>query len=165
MSSAPFRVGQGFDVHAFCPNRKLILAGIEIPHNLGLQGHSDADVLTHAICDAILGAFALGDIGKWFPDTSDKFKDINSLFLLKEILQSSDLNEWQLGNLDSTIVAQKPKLAPYIDDMRLSYTKLFNCDLSQISVKATTTEKLGFTGREEGIAAYASVLFTKKNNT
>ena len=162
MPAVPFRVGQGFDVHAFCPDRKLILAGIEIPHTHGLEGHSDADVLTHAICDAILGAFALGDIGKWFPDTSKDFKDINSLLLLKEIIHSPSLNEWRLGNLDSTIVAQNPKLAPYIEDMRLSYSNLFACDLSQISVKATTTEKLGFTGREEGIAAFASVLFVRK---
>ena len=161
MPSAPFRIGQGFDVHAFCENRKLILGGIEIPHTHGLLGHSDADVLTHAICDAILGAFALGDIGKWFPDSSDNFKGINSLLLLKEICSSDHLKGWTLGNLDSTIIAQQPKLAPFIDDIRLSYTNVFNCDISQVSVKATTTEKLGFTGREEGIAAMASVLFYK----
>jgi len=159
MPTAPFRVGQGFDVHAFCDNRKLILGGIEIPHTHGLLGHSDADVLTHAICDSILGAFALGDIGKWFPDTSKEFKDANSLCLLNTILESDDLKGWKLGNLDSTIVAQQPKLSPYIDDMRRSFSKAFSCELSQISIKATTTEKLGFTGRKEGIAAFSTVLF------
>ncbi len=159
MPGAPFRVGQGFDVHAFCSNRKLILGGITIPHSHGLLGHSDADVLTHAICDAILGAFALGDIGKWFPDTSNKYKDIDSLKLLKKIINAPDLNGWSLGNLDSTIIAQEPKLSPFIDDIRQSYGSLFNCELSQISVKATTTEKLGFTGRKEGISAIATVLF------
>ena len=159
MHPAPFRVGQGYDVHAFSENRKLILGGIEIPHSHGLLGHSDADVLTHAICDAILGAFALGDIGKWFPDSSAEFKDINSMKLLETILKAENLSGWCLGNLDATVIAQTPKLSPYIDDIRSSYTKAFNCDLTQVSVKATTTEKLGFTGRKEGIAAIASVLF------
>ena len=156
---APFKVGNGFDIHAFAPSRKLILGGVDIPHKLGLLGHSDADVLTHSICDAILGAFALGDIGKWFPDTSADFKDADSLILLKKILDSESLNNWHFGNLDCTIIAQQPKLSKFIDSMRQNLASVFNSDISQISIKATTTEKLGFTGREEGIAAFSTVLF------
>lgn len=159
--SPPFKVGQGFDVHAFAPSRKLILGGILIPHDQGLLGHSDADVLIHAICDAILGAFALGDLGKWFPDTSSKFKDANSIDLLKTILDAPELKGWSLGNIDSTIIAQSPKLSPYVDQMRTNIANTFSAELEQVSVKATTTEKLGFTGRSEGIAAMANVLFYK----
>ena len=126
-----------------------------------MLGHSDADVLIHAICDAVLGAFALGDLGKWFPDTSAEFENIDSRILLREILAAPQLKNWKLANMDSTVIAQKPKLAGHIEAMRESLADIFNCDLSQISVKATTTEKLGFTGRGEGIAAMANVLFTK----
>jgi 2-C-methyl-D-erythritol 2,4-cyclodiphosphate synthase len=162
--SIPFRTGQGFDVHRFKEGRPLILGGINIPSKYGLDGHSDADVLIHAICDAVLGAFALGDLGKWFPDTSQEFKNIDSKILLKTILEAKELNGWRLGNLDSTVIAQKPKLAPFIDAMRESIASQFKCDISQISIKATTTEKLGFTGREEGMAAMASLLFYKENS-
>lgn len=157
--SVPFRTGQGFDVHQFKKGRPLILGGVDIPSDQGLDGHSDADVLIHAICDAVLGAFALGDLGKWFPDTAVEYKNIDSKILLKTILDSDELGSWSLANLDSTIIAQQPKLAPYIDGMRQSLADIFSCELSQVSVKATTTEKLGFTGRGEGIAAMATVLF------
>ncbi|MCM8531409.1 MAG: 2-C-methyl-D-erythritol 2,4-cyclodiphosphate synthase [Lentisphaeraceae bacterium] len=159
--SAPFKVGQGFDVHSFAPSRKLILGGVTIPHDQGLLGHSDADVLVHAICDAVLGAFSLGDLGKWFPDTSPDFKDADSLKLLKSILSAPELSKWTVGNIDSTIIAQKPKMAAYIDQMKSNIANAFSTDKSNISVKATTTEKLGFTGRGEGIAAMATVLFYK----
>lgn len=156
---APFRIGQGFDVHAFTKDRKLILAGVTIPHNFGLAGHSDADVVYHSVCDAILGAFALGDIGKHFPDNSDEFLNIDSSILLKRVLSLSELSNWHFGNLDITIIAQSPKLAPYIDQMRTNLSTLLNSPIDNISVKATTTEKLGFTGRNEGIACLSSVLF------
>ena len=123
--SVPFRTGQGFDVHKFVEGRPLILGGIEVPSELGLDGHSDADVLIHAICDAILGAFALGDLGKWFPDTSSEFKNIDSKILLKRIVEAEELKDWTLGNIDSTVIAQKPKLAPYIDDMRSCLASIF----------------------------------------
>ena len=156
--SLQFRIGQGFDVHAFVPDRKLILGGVQIPSQMGLLGHSDADVLVHAICDSILGALALGDIGKWFPDSSDKFKDADSLELLSSIVKSDRFSGWSVSNIDSTIVAQHPKMAPYIDCMRLNIANAVGIDISQVSVKATTTEKLGFTGRNEGIAAMATTL-------
>ena len=135
------RCGQGFDVHRLVEGRRLILGGVEIPSSIGLLGHSDADVLIHAICDAVLGAFALGDLGKWFPDSSAEFKDIDSRLLLSKILAAPELQGWSLANMDSTLIAQKPKLAPYIEDMRHSLSKLFQCDISQVSVKATTSEK------------------------
>lgn len=159
--SAPFKVGQGFDVHAFAPSRNLILGGVNIPHTQGLLGHSDADVLIHSICDAVLGAFALGDLGKWFPDTSPDFKDANSFDLLSTILNAPQLTKWTLGNIDATIIAQSPKLAPFINEMRTKIAVAFSVDLNQVSVKATTSEKLGFTGRNEGIASMATVLFYK----
>lgn len=148
-----YRIGTGYDVHRLVENRKLILGGIEIPYEKGLLGHSDADVLVHAICDAMLGAFALGDIGKHFPDSSDKYKDIDSLILLKEVNQL--IKPYTILNIDATIVAQAPKLAPYILSMREKIAGVLNVDISSISVKATTTEKLGFTGRMEGIEAHA----------
>ena len=156
---APFKIGQGFDVHAFAKDRKLILAGVTIPHQFGLAGHSDADVVYHSVCDAILGAFALGDIGKHFPDNSEEFRDIDSSILLKRVLSLPELSNWHFGNLDITIIAQSPKLAPYIDQMRINLSNLINSEIDSISVKATTTEKLGFTGRNEGIACLSSVLF------
>ena len=158
------RIGQGYDVHKLVKGRDLILGGIKIEHKLGLLGHSDADVLTHAIMDALLGALALGDIGCWFPDNDPKHKNADSLKLLTEILSSSEFKDWELVNLDSTIIAQKPKLANHLKDMRANYAKIFNCDLSQISIKATTTEKLGFAGREEGIAANAVLILQKKES-
>ena len=150
------RIGQGFDVHAFSENRKLILGGVQIPHNQGLIGHSDADVLIHAVIDAILGALALGDIGKLFPDNDLSYKDADSMELLKKVLKQ--VPAFKINNLDVTVICQKPKIAEYTLKMRQNLSEVFKCDLSQISIKGTTTEKLGFTGREEGIAAMAVIL-------
>lgn len=161
MANFPFRIGQGFDVHQLVPDRPLILGGIKVDYHLGLKGHSDADVLLHAICDSILGALALGDIGKWFPDSDSKFADIDSQLLLKEILNSPQLKGWSLVNLDCTIIAQQPKVSPYIESIRENIAKLFWVKEDKISVKATTTEKLGFTGRGEGIAAQAIIMLSR----
>jgi 2-C-methyl-D-erythritol 2,4-cyclodiphosphate synthase len=152
------RIGFGYDVHRFAEGRELWLGGIKIPHTKGLLGHSDADVLIHAICDALLGAAALGDIGKHFPDTDAKFKDIDSKILLvktKDLLTSAG---YKIQNIDSTIALQVPRIAPYIEEMRSTLSDLLAVTINQISVKATTTEKLGFEGREEGISAYAVAL-------
>ena len=152
-----FRIGFGFDVHAFANGRRLILGGIDIPHEYGLDGHSDADVLTHAVIDAVLGAMGMGDIGKHFPDTSDDFKDADSMGLLFETIAWMKKKGFKLNNLDSTIIAQTPKLAPYIAGMEDRFAVGFDASKNQINVKATTTEHLGFTGRKEGIAACAIV--------
>mgnify|MGYP000206317477 CR=1 FL=1 len=157
------RIGQGFDVHQFCDDRPLIIGGIEVPSDRGLLGHSDADVLIHAICDALLGALALGDIGNWFPDNDPQFKGADSKVLLKTIIDSDEFADWNIGNIDSQIIAQAPKMAPHIPAMRAKLAEVCGIELNQVSVKATTTEKLGFTGRKEGIAAQAVVLLTKKN--
>lgn len=156
------RIGQGFDVHQFADNRKLIIGGIEIPYEKGLIGHSDADVLLHTISDAILGALALGDIGKHFPDTDPEFKNADSAKLLQHVWKLVKNKGYVLGNLDCTIIAQKPKMAPYIEEMKQRIAILLEADVSQVNVKATTTEKLGFTGREEGIASQAVVLLQKQ---
>lgn len=155
------RIGHGFDVHQLVEGRRCIIGGIEIPHEKGLAGHSDADVLLHTITDAILGALALGDIGRHFPDTDPKYKDADSAKLLVVVWQMAKERGMRLGNLDATIMAQRPKLAPYIDTIRGRVAELLEADLDQINVKATTTEKLGFVGREEGIAAEAVVLLVK----
>ena len=155
------RIGHGFDVHRLVEERKLILCGVEIPHTLGLLGHSDADVATHAVCDALLGALALGDIGKPFPDTDPKYKGISSIILLKHVYELIKDREYEISNIDVTIAAQRPKLSPYIDVMRENIALACSCEKDQISVKATTTEKLGFEGREEGISA-TSVCCIKK---
>lgn len=152
------RIGHGYDVHRFAPQRKLILGGVEIPYEFGLLGHSDADVLTHALMDAMLGAMALGDIGKHFPDTSADFKDIDSLILLEKVVGLMKEKGYTLGNADCTVIAQAPKLAPYIDGMREKLANVIGCDISQINIKATTEEKLGFTGRKEGISSHAVCL-------
>lgn len=149
------RIGHGYDVHKFAENRKLILGGVEIPYELGLLGHSDADVLLHAISDALLGAAALGDIGQHFPDTDDKYKGADSLALLTEVCNILLKNNYRIVNIDSTVIAQKPKLMAHIPQMRRNIAKACNIDVSQVSVKATTEEKLGFTGRLEGISAHA----------
>ncbi len=149
------RIGFGYDVHAFAENRKLILGGADIPHSVGLLGHSDADVAVHAIMDALLGAAALGDIGKHFPDTEGEFKDINSLILLSKTNTILKEAGFAVNNIDCTIAAQKPKLAPFIEEMRQNVSRELGIDISQVSIKATTTEKLGFEGRCEGISAYA----------
>ncbi len=152
------RIGNGYDVHRLVKGRKLILGGVDIEHTLGLDGHSDADALLHAVCDALLGACGAGDLGHHFPDTSDEYKDISSLILLERVNGSLKERGYKLGNLDATIVAQQPKLAPHITQMRQNIASTLNASLNQVNVKATTTEKLGFAGREEGIAAYAVVL-------
>ena len=153
-----FRVGHGYDVHKLVEYRKLIIGGVEIPHYKGLLGHSDADVLAHAICDALLGAAALGDIGKHFPDNDDRYKDVDSLVLLEKVCELIRNKGYEISNVDSTILAQAPKLRPYIDEMRSKLAKAMKLDIDELSVKATTEERLGFTGREEGIAAHAVVL-------
>ena len=153
-----YRIGFGYDVHALVPERELWLGGIKIPHTLGLLGHSDADVLIHAICDAMLGAANLKDIGYHFPDTSSDFKNIDSKILLKECDRLIKEKGYTISNIDSTICAQKPKLKDYIDPMRECLAGVLELDPDQVSVKATTTEKLGFVGKEEGIAAQAVVL-------
>lgn len=149
------RIGHGYDVHRFAENRDLILGGIKIPYELGLLGHSDADVLVHAIMDSLLGAAALGDIGKLFPDTDQSYKGADSMVLLAKVCDVLKENGYSIGNIDSTVIAQKPKLKDYIMLMRENIAKVCNIDISQVSVKATTEEKLGFTGRLEGISAHA----------
>ncbi|MCA1321935.1 2-C-methyl-D-erythritol 2,4-cyclodiphosphate synthase [Bacillus tianshenii] len=157
-----FRIGQGFDVHQFAEGRPLILGGITIPYEKGLLGHSDADVLLHTISDACLGAVGEGDIGKHFPDTDPAFKNADSAVLMQQVWEIVKEKGYTLGNVDCTIIAQKPKMAPHIETMRARIAALLEADIEQVNVKATTTEKLGFTGREEGIAAQAAVLLIKK---
>lgn len=156
------RIGYGYDVHQLVAGRKLILGGVEIPHSLGLLGHSDADVLAHAIMDAMLGALALGDIGKHFPDTDHAYKGADSIKLLEQVTAICSEKGYVLGNVDATMAAQKPKLAPHIDAMRERLAAAMGVNPDQVSVKATTTEKLGFEGREEGISTSAVVLMVKK---
>lgn len=152
------RIGTGFDVHALVPGRELILGGVHVPHDRGLDGHSDADVLVHAIGDAILGALALGDLGRHFPDTDPKWKGADSRKLLRRIVALMTERGYAIGNVDATIIAQAPKLAPHVGAMRQHLAADLECTLDDVSVKATTTEKLGYTGRGEGIAAQAVVL-------
>jgi len=152
------RIGHGYDVHRLVEGRKLIMGGVEIPYEKGLLGHSDADVLLHAIMDALLGALALGDIGGLFPDNDDRFKGADSMLLFKEVLRIIKEKGYTVGNIDSTVIAQRPKLKPYIEEMRVRIAAACGCDMDRISVKATTEEKLGFTGSGEGIAAHAVVL-------
>lgn len=156
------RIGHGYDVHRFAPDRKLILGGVEIEHEMGLLGHSDADVLTHALMDAMLGAAALGDIGLHFPDNDDSFKGISSILLLERVKKIVEEKGYVLTNADITVVAQAPKLRPYIDEMVEKIATVLGCEKDRINIKATTEEKLGFTGRKEGIAAHAVVLLEKK---
>ena len=152
------RIGNGFDVHAFAEGRKLILGGVDIPHTKGLLGHSDADVLVHAIMDALLGAAALGDIGQHFPDSSDEFKGISSLVLLEKVAGLLNAEGYEIENIDSIVVAQKPKIMKFIPEMRKNIADVLGIDINKVNVKATTTEKLGFEGREEGISSYAVCL-------
>jgi 2-C-methyl-D-erythritol 2,4-cyclodiphosphate synthase len=149
------RVGMGYDVHKLVKDRKLIMGGVEIPYELGLLGHSDADVLLHAIMDALLGAAALGDIGKHFPDTDDRYKGISSIKLLEEVGKKIDEANYIIENIDATIIAQKPKMRPYIDDMRKNIADALKIDVDRVNVKATTEEGLGFTGSGEGISSQA----------
>ncbi|HQS81492.1 MAG TPA: 2-C-methyl-D-erythritol 2,4-cyclodiphosphate synthase [Thiobacillus sp.] len=155
------RVGHGFDVHAFAEHRKLILGGVDIPHDLGLAGHSDADVLLHAICDALLGAAGLGDIGRHFPDTDAAFAGIDSRILLRRVAEQLKSRGWRVGNVDATIIAQAPKMAPHIARMTAHIADDLGVAIEHVNVKATTTEKLGFTGRGEGIAAEAVCLIAR----
>jgi 2-C-methyl-D-erythritol 2,4-cyclodiphosphate synthase len=152
------RIGNGYDVHRFAENRDLILGGVKIPYEFGLLGHSDADVLLHAIMDALLGAAALGDIGKLFPDTDERFKGADSIKLLKEVCRVLADNGYKIVNIDSIVIAQKPKLAPHIEQMRQNIADACKIERDQVSVKATTEEKLGFTGRLEGISSHAVCL-------
>ncbi len=155
------RIGHGYDAHRFCEGRPLYLGGVLVPHEKGLLGHSDADVLLHALMDAILGAAALGDIGKLFPPSDMQFKDIRSTTLLKIVKEKMEAAGYRLGNADVTVIAQRPKLSPHIENMRAAIADVLEVDMDQINVKATTTEKMGFTGREEGIAAEAVCLLNK----
>ena len=155
------RIGHGYDVHKFAENRKLIIGGVEIPYELGLLGHSDADVLLHAVMDALLGACALGDIGKHFPDTDEKYKGADSLKLLEETYKKINSLGYEIGNIDATVIAQAPKLAPYIEKMREKIAFACNTSVDNVNVKATTEEKLGFTGRKEGISAHAVCIVLK----
>ena len=156
------RIGHGYDVHRLVEGRKLILGGVEVPHTLGLLGHSDADVLTHAVMDALLGAATLGDIGRHFPDTDPAYAGADSLKLLDHVVELLEEKGYQVGNVDATILAQKPKLAPYIEKMRDKLAARMKVEPDQVNVKATTEEKLGFTGAEEGIAAHAVALLSLK---
>lgn len=159
------RVGQGFDVHKFEEGRPLIIGGITIPHDRGLAGHSDADVLLHTITDAALGAIGEGDIGRHFPDTDVAFKDADSAVLLEKIWELVNERGYVLGNIDCTVIAEKPKMSPHIETIQARIAELLKADVSQVNVKATTSEKLGFTGREEGIAAMATILLQKRFTT
>lgn len=155
------RIGNGYDVHALVEGRKLILGGVEIEHEKGLLGHSDADVLVHSIMDALLGALTLRDIGYHFPDTDPEYKDINSLLLLEKVSELIHNRGYRIINIDSTIAAQRPKLSPYIDEMKDNIAKILKIDRDMVSIKPTTTEKLGFVGREEGMEAYCVCLIEK----
>lgn len=156
------RIGHGYDVHAFDENRPLILGGMEIPHDRGLKGHSDADVVLHTVTDAILGALALGDIGKFFPDTDAQYKDADSKKLLSAVVEMMTEKGYEIGNIDVVVIAEKPKLRGYIDTMRQNVADLLLTKIENVNIKATTSEKLGFTGREEGIASEAVVLLNKQ---
>lgn len=152
-----FRVGFGYDSHRFAPNRPLVLGGIRVPFEQGLAAHSDGDVLIHALCDALLGATALKDIGTHFPDKDDAFKDIDSKILLTKVIELLDERQWKVNNIDCTLILEQPKMKPYIDDMTRVLAEILHIDVSQVSIKAKTNEKMGFTGQGEGIAATAIV--------
>ncbi len=156
------RIGNGFDVHAFAAGRPLVIGGVTIPHDRGLAGHSDADVLLHAIADAILGALALGDLGRHFPDTDPQWKGVDSRALLRHVAGLASARSYVVGNVDATVIAQAPKIAPHVASMRANIAADLGCEVDGVSVKATTTERLGFTGRGEGIAALATVLLTRR---
>ncbi|MBK7378322.1 MAG: 2-C-methyl-D-erythritol 2,4-cyclodiphosphate synthase [Ignavibacteriales bacterium] len=157
-----YRTGIGFDVHQFAEGRKLIIGGVTIPYDKGLLGHSDADVLLHAIADALLGAASLGDIGQHFPDTDSTFKNADSKNLLHQVVKLIHENNYKIENVDSILTLQKPKVAPFIPEMKTIISSILNIEESRVSIKATTTEHLGFVGREEGAAAFATVLIYKK---
>ena len=156
------RIGHGYDVHRLVEGRALVLGGVTVPHTLGLLGHSDADVLLHAVMDAILGALGAGDIGKHFPDSDAAYKDISSMLLAERVAAYMREKGYVVGNIDATVIAQRPKLSPYVENMRSNIAAVFGCDINDVNVKATTEERLGFSGREEGIAAHAVCLCVKK---
>ena len=156
------RIGHGYDVHRLTPERRLILGGVDVPHTLGLDGHSDADVLVHAVMDALLGAAALGDIGQLFPDTDERYRGVSSLLLLRQVAQRIAQAGFAVENLDATLIAQRPKLAPHILQMRENIARELGLPVDRVSVKATTEERLGFSGREEGIACHAVCLLREK---
>lgn len=158
------KVGIGYDVHALVENRKLIIGGVTIPYEKGLSGHSDADVLIHAIMDSLLGAMGKGDIGKLFPDTENKYKDVDSRVLLRKVYEIMNENNLQVGNIDAVIIAQKPKMAPFIDEMKKNISEDLKTNISSVNIKATTTENLGFEGRGQGIASQSICLLVTKEN-
>ena len=164
-SSPKFRIGNGYDIHRLVKQKNLIIGGIKLQHpeNLGLDGHSDADVLTHSIMDALLGALSLGDIGKFFPPTDDKWKNANSLFLLSKVIELVRHEGWEVNNIDSVIVAERPKIKPYLEQMKKNISHILKIDDNLIGIKATTNERLGPEGREEGISCHSVVLLEKKN--
>lgn len=159
-----YRIGSGVDFHQLAEDRELWIGGVQIPHHKGSLGHSDADVLLHAICDALLGALCLGDIGVHFPDTSQEYKNIDSKILLAKTFQLIQANGYVVVNVDSTICLQAPKIAAYVSDMRAAIADILHIDITDVSIKATTTEKMGFVGREEGLVAYATALLSKQKN-
>ena len=159
----PFRIGNGYDVHRLAPRLPFWVCGIQVPHEKGCIAHSDGDTPIHALCDAILGALALGDIGKHFPDTSEEYRGIESKILLKKAVQLASEQGWSLGNCDITIALQRPKIGPFIPRMRQIMAEILECDITAVSIKATTAEKLGFVGREEGIECWASALMVRKD--
>lgn len=161
MAERTFRIGSGFDAHRFADERKLVLGGVAIDHPRGLAGHSDADVVLHALCDALLGAAAMGDIGQHFPPDNDEFRDISSLILLEKAATIVRQDKWKFVNADITVICENPKIAPYAERMRQNIAAMFDAPLDAVSVKGTTTERMGFTGREEGIAAMAVVLLSR----
>jgi len=156
-----FRVGNGYDVHQLAPGLPLVLGGVKVAHTKGCVAHSDGDVLIHALCDALLGALALGDIGQHFPDTSDEYAGIDSKLLLARVVEMVRERGWEIVNVDNTLLAQKPKIAPYVPQMRQTLAEVMGIPVDRVAVKATTTERLGFVGREEGVAAYATCLLQK----
>jgi 2-C-methyl-D-erythritol 2,4-cyclodiphosphate synthase len=159
---ADFRIGHGYDVHRFCEGRRLVLGGVEIPYSLGLLGHSDADVLTHAVMDALLGAVGMGDIGRHFPDSSEEFRGISSMILLGEVKKKLDSLGYSVGNIDATLVIQAPRISPYVEEMKSGIAAVLGVDADRVNIKATTEEHLGFTGSGEGAAAHAVALVYSK---
>jgi 2-C-methyl-D-erythritol 2,4-cyclodiphosphate synthase len=163
LTVSPYRIGFGYDTHRLVEGRPLILGGVQIPHDSGLLGHSDADVLIHAIMDAVIGALGRGDIGRYFPDSDPAYKDADSILLLKEVIGFADDDGYRIGNLDATIVAEKPKLAPHLGAMKTRLASVFHMSEHSLNIKATTSEGMGFIGRREGMAAYAVVLLIGLN--
>lgn len=162
LRNSPFRIGHGFDVHRFGDGDHIIMGGVKIPYTQGFEAHSDGDVLIHSVCDALLGAMAAGDIGQHFPDTDAAYKNINSRFLLEKVNSMIEVDGYLVGNIDVTVVAQSPRIAPYTDSIRRNLATDLNCSTEQINIKATTTEQLGYLGRKEGVAVHCVVLLLKR---